>query len=108
MEPNLATCDIPDPPHTSDEKPTTEVDNRVEHEIEPYRPKSSILFSGPITYQGVDPSSFRGILGQVSTSVKPNQQYHDLPPLSFIDIMPQLVNKGNLKQKIPPTFQKFR
>ena len=52
------------------------------------------------------PPSYEEIMGQFVTSVTP--EHEELPPLSYIDIMPRLVDPGNMKNKIPPTFEKFR
>ncbi|KAK7492002.1 hypothetical protein BaRGS_00016666 [Batillaria attramentaria] len=55
---------------------------------------------------GVAPPSYEEVMGQFVTSV--TQDMTELPPLSYIDIMPQMVDPGNMKNKIPPTFENFR
>jgi hypothetical protein len=52
------------------------------------------------------PPSYEEAMGQFVTSV--NQSQCELPALSYIDIMPRLVDPGNMKGGIPPVFEKFR
>ena len=48
-------------------------------------------------------------MGVYQTSVKPVQvQHQDMPPLSYIDIMPRCLKIGNIKEKVKPTFDNFR
>ena len=48
-------------------------------------------------------------MGVYQTSVKQVQaQDPDIPPLSYIDIMPRCLKKGNIKGKVRPTFDNFR
>ncbi|KAL8597524.1 hypothetical protein ACOMHN_033395 [Nucella lapillus] len=54
---------------------------------------------------GNPPPSYEEVMGQYMTSVKQSQE--ELAPLSYIDIMPRLLDPGNMKNKIAPTFQKF-
>ena len=53
------------------------------------------------------PPSYEEVMGQFVTSVT-QEQDHELPALSYIDIMPRLVDPGNMKNRIAPTFEKFR
>ena len=52
------------------------------------------------------PPSYEEVMGQFVTSV--TQEQDELPALSYIDIMPRLVDPGNMKNRIAPTFEKFR
>ena len=64
----------------------------------------------PVSAEDVEkskpPPSYEEVMGQFLTSV--SEREDDLPPLSYIDIMPRMVDPGNMKNKKPPTFEKFR
>ena len=55
--------------------------------------------------QSAPPPSYEEVMGQFVTSVTQSQE---LPVLSYIDIMPRLMDPGNMKEKMPPTFETFR
>lgn len=52
------------------------------------------------------PPSFEEVMGQNLTSFIPAQP--ELPPLCHIDIMPMVVDPGNIRYKKSPIFQPFR
>ena len=52
------------------------------------------------------PPSYEEVMGQFVTSVTQGQD--ELPYLSYIDIMPRMVDPGNMKGNIAPTFERFR
>ena len=53
------------------------------------------------------PPSYEEIMGhQTQTSVN-SQNTTDLPPLAYVDIMPRMLNPGNMRSKIAPQFDKF-
>ncbi|XP_070183337.1 uncharacterized protein [Littorina saxatilis] len=51
------------------------------------------------------PPSYEEAMGQFVTSVKETQD--ESPPLSYIDIMPRMTDQGNMKNNMPPAFEKF-
>lgn len=54
------------------------------------------------------PPSYEEIMGhQTQTSVH-QETATDVPPLAYVDIMPRLLENGNIKFKIAPKFDKFR
>lgn len=58
--------------------------------------------------QSMPPPSYEEIMGhQTQTSVQ-HETTSDIPPLAYVDIMPRLLEKGNIKYKVAPKFDKFR
>lgn len=47
-------------------------------------------------------------MGVFQTSVKPEQKGSDIPPLSYIDIMPRCFDPGNIGAKVIPKFDDYR
>lgn len=57
--------------------------------------------------QSMPPPSYEEIMGhQTQTSVQ-HETTSDIPPLAYVDIMPRLLEKGNIKYKVAPKFDKF-
>ncbi|XP_076454668.1 uncharacterized protein LOC143289546 [Babylonia areolata] len=52
------------------------------------------------------PPSYAEVMGQFVTSVTETKE-EELPALSYIDIMPRLVDAGDMNNKIAPKFEKF-
>lgn len=66
----------------------------------------------PVTPQNVEetmpPPSYEEVMGhQALSSVKANVPQEQLPPLAYIDIMPRCLNPGNMKNKVPPEYDRF-
>lgn len=51
------------------------------------------------------PPTYEEVMGVYQTSMNPPPA--ELPPLAYIDIMPRCLKTGNIKGKIPPTFDQF-
>lgn len=84
---------------TKEEK-SLEASRAMEDAAQPVLPEH--MQTGPAA---VAPPTYEEVMGQYVTSV--TQGETELPPLSFIDIMPLMMEPGNMKNKIPPTFQNF-
>ncbi|XP_046561246.1 uncharacterized protein LOC124270253 [Haliotis rubra] len=60
----------------------------------------------PVLPQGVEaPPTYEEVMGSNQSSVIEGQP--ELPPLAYIDIMPRILNVGNMRANIAPVFQKF-
>ncbi|GFO42146.1 hypothetical protein PoB_006865100 [Plakobranchus ocellatus] len=55
---------------------------------------------------GPAPPSYEEVMGQYETSINSSQS--DIPSLAYIDIMPRILKRGNLKNNVMPTFQPFQ
>ncbi|ESO86375.1 hypothetical protein LOTGIDRAFT_235434 [Lottia gigantea] len=51
------------------------------------------------------PPSYEEVIGQHQSSLKQDQ--NELPPLSYIDIMPRCLEVGAVDRKVPPKFEPF-
>lgn len=70
----------------------------MEKQVPPVYHASDAAFLNP-------PPSYEEVMGVYQTSLNPQQP--DPPPLAYIDIMPKCLKTGNIKGKIPPTFDSF-
>lgn len=58
--------------------------------------------------KSMPPPSYEEIMGhQTQSSVNHQGPSNDLPPLAYVDIMPRMLNPGNIKMKLAPQFDKF-
>ncbi|XP_069119390.1 uncharacterized protein [Argopecten irradians] len=53
------------------------------------------------------PPSYEEVMGHQTVGYAKASSPSDLPPLSYIDIMPRLLDPGNIANKVTPQFDKF-
>ncbi|XP_021345006.1 uncharacterized protein LOC110444969, partial [Mizuhopecten yessoensis] len=53
------------------------------------------------------PPSYEEVMGHQTVGSAKTTTAADLPPLSYIDIMPRLIDRGNMDRKVTPQFDKF-
>ncbi|XP_060073517.1 uncharacterized protein LOC132553303 [Ylistrum balloti] len=53
------------------------------------------------------PPSYEEVMGHRTVGYAKTTSPSDLPPLSYIDIMPRLLDPGNIDKKVTPQFDKF-
>lgn len=78
-------------------------DNRNTGSVKPTPCPMSLLS----VHATAPPPSYDEVMGHTfMTPIGPNQI--ELPPLSYIDIMPHCLDTGNMQEKMAPQFEKFR
>ncbi len=101
---------------TNDQPPATPGEKKEDPsssagEAAPLPQKGEEPVPAPVTAndinQGSDaPPDYEQIMGQHLTTIIFAQP--ELPPLSYIDIMPRVLDPGNIRYQKAPTFERFR